>query len=111
MVVDIHPLRYIDVVDGEPLFRMLATIRACATEQFEASGEAETGRHRHALTMMEIARRARCGPGGEQAAESLALLEGEHDNRQAALIYLAQADEMDRDDNGVDMRTGSLSSR
>jgi non-specific serine/threonine protein kinase len=108
MLVENHLLRHTDDVDGEPRFRLLATIREYATEQLEASGEAETVRRRHALTMLEVARRAGRGLGGEQEATSLALLEREYDNLRAALTYLAHADEVEHDDIEAGLRTSRV---
>jgi non-specific serine/threonine protein kinase len=107
-LVENHLLRQVEDVDGEPRFRMLATIREYAAERLDASGEAETVRRRHALTMLELARRAGRGLVGEREAESMALLEREYDNLRAALTYLAQAGEIERDDIEAGLRTSRV---
>jgi predicted ATPase/DNA-binding CsgD family transcriptional regulator len=83
-----HLLRRDITVDGEPRFRMLATIREFAAEQLDASGETEAARHHHALTMMAIAQETERELGGPREAELIELLEREYDNLRAALDYL-----------------------
>jgi predicted ATPase/DNA-binding SARP family transcriptional activator len=81
---------------GEPRFRMLETVREYALERFEASGDAERVRERHAAyfaDLAEIAGAALWGPvQGPQRVPWLDRLEAEHDNLRVALSWSEQHD-------------------
>ena len=78
-------MRQGEAIDGEPRFRMLETIREYAAERFEASGDAETWRRRHAEYYLALAEQAAPELLGPQQGSWLARLEREHDNLRAAL--------------------------
>jgi predicted ATPase/class 3 adenylate cyclase len=77
-------------------FGMLETIREFATEQLEASGEADKLRRRHAAWFRALAERSpplpEFGPGDQQWLDRLA---GEHDNLRAALAWTEQHRELE----------------
>jgi non-specific serine/threonine protein kinase len=95
VLVENHLLRRETTADGEPRFRMLTTIREYAAERLQASGEAESVRHRHALAMMQLAQQAERELGGPRETELLDVLEREYDNLRAALGYLTRSDAVD----------------
>ncbi|HEX9373216.1 MAG TPA: tetratricopeptide repeat protein, partial [Roseiflexaceae bacterium] len=73
--------------DGEPRFTMLETIREYALERLAASGEAQSIRRQHAQHYLALAEAGAPGLWGVQHQESGALLEPEHDNLRAALVW------------------------
>jgi predicted ATPase/DNA-binding SARP family transcriptional activator len=81
----------------EPRFAMLETIREYAGELLEASGEAETLRRRHCEHILARAEEgAAAWLAGTAAHESLyPVLDEEHDNLRAALVWAATAGEIE----------------
>jgi hypothetical protein len=76
----------------EPRLRMLETIRAFATEQLQASGEAGPVRGRHAAYSSDHALQAGRQLWGPAQAEWLDRLHHEHDNSRSALAWLIAED-------------------
>ena len=58
LLVDKSLLRQVEGPEGEPRFGMLETIREYAAERFEAKGDAETLRRRHADYYLALAEQA-----------------------------------------------------
>jgi predicted ATPase/class 3 adenylate cyclase len=85
-------LRADDGDEGEPRFRMLATVQELSLELLESSGEAEATRRRHAEQFAEFAERAEPELHGPRQVEWYARLETEHDNLRAALTWCETAD-------------------
>jgi len=77
---------------GQVRYWMLETIRQYAWERLLASGELERIRQRHLVYYMELARRAEAKLTGEDQVEWLKLLEVEHDNLRAALVWAQESD-------------------
>ncbi|HET8631856.1 MAG TPA: AAA family ATPase, partial [Thermomicrobiales bacterium] len=77
-------LRLEAVVDGEPRFGMLETIRAYALERLEESGEAETIRRAHADYYLALAEGAAPPPGGPGGEARPAWAEDDYDNLLSA---------------------------
>lgn len=77
----------------EPRFTMLETIRAYAAERFEASGDTETWRQRHAEYSLALAEQAAPELTGPEQGRWLERLEREHDNLRAALGWAIERDE------------------
>jgi len=84
-LVDKSLLRQAEGPDGEPRFGMLETIREYAAERFEARGDAETWRQRHAEYYLALAEQAAPELVGPRQSSWLERLEREHDNLRAAL--------------------------
>jgi predicted ATPase/class 3 adenylate cyclase len=79
--------------DDEPRFGMLATIRAFAREQLDASDDGEAVRRRHAEVYVGLAEEAApdlLGPDGSTWNDRL---ESEHDDLRAALDWIVAHDE------------------
>ncbi len=74
----------------EPRFWMLETIREYALERLQESGEADIVRHRHAAYFRDLAERAEPELQGPDQGAWLTLLEREHDNLRAAMLYAAE---------------------
>jgi non-specific serine/threonine protein kinase len=72
---------------GQVRYWMLETIRRYAWERLLASGELERFRQRHFTYYMELAGWAEVKLTGEDQVEWLRLLEVEHDNLRAALVW------------------------
>jgi len=89
-LVDKNLVRHID-----ERFWMLETIREYATAQFEASGEAEELRRRHADHFLALAKEAEPHLR-KQSKEWLDRIEREHDNIRAALDGFETAGENER---------------
>ena len=92
-LVEASLLRSETGLDGTVRYRMLETIREFAEERLVASGEAEVVRQRHAAYFVAFAERyelAELLPEGDQV---LALLEAEHANLRATLVWLEDSDE------------------
>ena len=92
-LVDKSLLRQVEGPEGEPRFTMLETIREYAAERFEASGEAETWRQRHAEYYLALAEQAAPELTGRRQASWLERLEREHDNLRAALSWAFERDQ------------------
>jgi DNA-binding CsgD family transcriptional regulator len=73
--------------EGEPHYSMLETIREYALEQFEASGEADILRDRHAAYFMKLAEVYEPLLTGATQKDCMEKLEREHDNFRAALKW------------------------
>jgi predicted ATPase len=71
-----------------PRLVMLETLREYGLEQLEASGEAETLRHRHAAHYLALAEAAEPELNGPHGREWGVRLEREHDNLRAALRWV-----------------------
>lgn len=79
--------------DNDPFFRMLEPIREFGLEVFDARGDADTVRDRHATHQLVVAEAAAAGLRGPDAARWLAHLDRDHDNLRAALSwFLRQGD-------------------
>ncbi len=85
-------LRQEDRADGEPRFRMLATIREFGLERLEERGEADRIRRRHAEYYLARARESVPNLAGLDQATGLTHLEDEHDNFRAALGWTLAAE-------------------
>ncbi len=93
LLVDKSLLRQAEGPEGEPRFGMLETIREYAAERFEASGDAETLRRRHAEYYLALAEQAAPELLGPQQGTWLERLEREHDNLRAALGWALERGE------------------
>jgi predicted ATPase/class 3 adenylate cyclase len=76
---------------GEPRFAMLHVIREFATEQLEASGEAETLQREHADYFLDLATQFH-GTIDNSLPEWMTLLDREHDNLRASLVWAIDHD-------------------
>jgi predicted ATPase/DNA-binding CsgD family transcriptional regulator/transcriptional regulator with XRE-family HTH domain len=79
--------------DGESRFTMLETIAEFARERLDASGEAWTLFERHAQYFLELAEHAGASIIGVDQARWMALLEQEHANLRAVLLWAHEAAE------------------
>jgi predicted ATPase/transcriptional regulator with XRE-family HTH domain len=86
-LVDQNLLRRQEGPDGEPRFRMLATIREFAAEQLEALGEALPAHDRHRAWFHALAAEANLYLRGPDQVPWFERLELEHDNFRAALDW------------------------
>jgi predicted ATPase/Tfp pilus assembly protein PilF len=68
-------------------FTMLETVRECAREMLEASGEAKALGHRHATWLVQLAEEADPELRGPKAAQFTHRLEQEHANIRSALTW------------------------
>jgi predicted ATPase/serine/threonine protein kinase len=73
--------------DGEPRFRMLVVVREFALEEFEAGGESNEIKRRHAEFFAALSEEAYPQLVGAKAGEWLERLEEEHDNLRLALEW------------------------
>jgi len=76
--------------DGEPRFRMLATVREFAHEQLIAAGEAVDVNRRLVVRMLTLAQEAEPGLRSGGREPWLARLDAEQDNIRAALAWCAE---------------------
>jgi len=98
-LVDHSLLRRVDRADAAPRFVMLETIREYARARLEAGDEGEAARLRHAeffVSVAEAAEQVFLGGDGDTAT-TLRLLEAEHDNFRAALTYLHERGDTERE--------------
>ena len=95
-LVDHSLLRRIDV-ETEGRFGMVETIQEYAAEQLEARGEGEDLRRAHARYYLELAETAKPRLIGPGQATWLARLEGEIDNLRAALGWLLDRGEIEKE--------------
>jgi predicted ATPase/transcriptional regulator with XRE-family HTH domain len=86
-LVEQNLLRHDEVVDGEPRFVMLETLRAYALEQLAASGEQVGVQRRHAEYMLAVAEHAEPALKGSEQTVWLDRLERELENIRAALEW------------------------
>jgi predicted ATPase/transcriptional regulator with XRE-family HTH domain len=86
-LVDQNLLRQREGPDGEPRFRMLATIREFAAEQLEVLGEAPLAHDRHRAWFYALAVEANRYLRGPDQVPWFERLELEHDNLRAALDW------------------------
>ena len=86
-------VRYEGDVGGEPRYGMLQTIREFALERLAAGGNAEAVRDRHADWQLDLAERAFPHLKGPRATEWGAVLEREHANLRAALVWLLERED------------------
>ncbi|MDP9358412.1 MAG: helix-turn-helix domain-containing protein [Chloroflexota bacterium] len=77
--------------NGMARYRMLETTREYATEQLEASGEAETTRRAHATYFLALAEQHPPEPFLTHDVPTLLRLEAEHANLRAVLTWLVTA--------------------
>lgn len=84
-LIDKSLLHQGEVVDGEPRFAMLETIREYALERLAASGEAEEIEDAHTAYYLALAEEAEPELNGPEQRAWLEGLEAEHPNLQAAL--------------------------
>ena len=89
-LLDKSLLRQEEGPDGEPRFVMLETIHEYASEQLEASGDAETLRRRHADYFLALVEEAEPQLTGPEQGAWLDELEEEHDNLRAVLRWSLQ---------------------
>ena len=73
-----------------PRFGMLETIREYASEQLEASGEAEQTRDRHLSYFLHVAELAKGLSNTSQAPEAYAMMEEEYENVRTALRWASE---------------------
>jgi tetratricopeptide (TPR) repeat protein len=76
-----------ELVDGQPRYLMLETVREYGAARLETSGEAEAARRRHAEYSLHLAEVAEPRLSGPEQADWLNRLEAEHDNLRAALAW------------------------
>jgi predicted ATPase/class 3 adenylate cyclase len=76
--------------DGEPLFRLLMTIREFAAEQLDAAGETEEIQRRHTRHYLALAEEAATKLSGEDQRRWIDRLEREHDDIRAVLDRAVQ---------------------
>jgi non-specific serine/threonine protein kinase len=76
--------------DDEPRFMMLELLREFGLEQLEASGEAETIRHRHASFFLAL---AEASLKSAEQVKWMDRMEHEHDNLRAALDWSTTAED------------------
>src|SRR5579859_496612 len=90
-LVDKSLVRQGEQPDGEPSFRMLATLREFGLERLIEAGETTAARLRHASYYLELAEASALELAGAQQARWLTLLEHEHDNFRSALRWTLTA--------------------
>lgn len=76
-----------EVDSPNPVFYMLATVRAFAMEELDSSDDEKLVRARHADYYLQLAERAAPELGGHSQRQWLDRLTAEHDNLQAALTW------------------------
>ena len=86
-------LRQEEMVEEEPRFLMLETIREYALERLELSGEAEEIRRLHAEYFLALAERGESKLREPEEATWLERLDTEHDNMRAALSWALESEE------------------
>ena len=95
-------LRPLGVVDDEPRFGMLETIREYARERASTTDDHTTVRRRHAQWCLTLAERAETALRGPDQLRWLGRLDAEHDNLLTALAWAA-----DGGDPAFGLRTGA----
>jgi predicted ATPase/class 3 adenylate cyclase len=92
-LLDKSLLRQEEMVEGEPRFVMLETIREYARESLEARGNAEEIRRLHAEYFLALAEQGASELQGPEEVTWLERLEIDHDNMRAALSWTLQSEE------------------
>jgi tetratricopeptide (TPR) repeat protein len=92
-LLDKSLLRQEEMVEEEPRFVMLETIREYARERLELSGEAEETRRLHAEYFLALAEQGASEQQGPEEAAWLERLDLEHDNMRAALSWMLESEE------------------
>ena len=92
-LLDKSLLRQEEMVEEEPRFVMLETIREYAQERLELSGEAEKIRRLHAEYFLALAEQGASEQLGPEETTWLERLDLEHDNMRAALSWTLEAEE------------------
>ncbi len=92
-LLDKSLLRQEEMVEEEPRFVMLETIREYARERLELSGEAEEIRRLHAEYFLALAEQGASEQQGPEEAAWLERLDLEHDNMRAALSWMLESEE------------------
>jgi predicted ATPase/class 3 adenylate cyclase len=85
-------LREVEDTNGEPRFLMLEVLREFGLEQFEASSEQATIRHRHANFFLALAEQAEESLESAEQVQWMNSMEQEHDNLRAALEWSITAE-------------------
>ena len=75
---------------GKPRFAMLETVREFGQERFDAMGEAETTRDRHARHFLRFAEALKPELTGSRQSASVARLEADEANLRAALTWFRE---------------------
>jgi tetratricopeptide (TPR) repeat protein len=89
-LIDKSLLRQAIDANGEPRFRLLATVREYAAERLDASGETESLRRQHAEHFLAIAEQANPELRSASQMQSAAWLERDHDNLRSALRWFVE---------------------
>jgi predicted ATPase/class 3 adenylate cyclase len=92
-LLDKSLLRQEEMVEEEPRFVMLETIREYARERLELSGEAEKIWRLHAEYFLALAEQGASEQLGPEETTWLERLDLEHDNMRAALSWMLEAEE------------------
>jgi predicted ATPase/class 3 adenylate cyclase len=92
-LLDKSLLRQEEMVEEEPRFVMLETIREYARERLELSGEAEEIRRMHAEYFLALAEQGASEQQGPEETAWLERLDLEHDNMRAALSWMLESEE------------------
>ncbi|MCD6054369.1 MAG: adenylate/guanylate cyclase protein [Rubrobacteraceae bacterium] len=92
-LLDKSLLRQEEMVEEEPRFVMLETIREYARERLELSGEAEEIRRMHAEYFLALAEQGASEQQGLEETAWLERLDLEHDNMRAALSWMLESEE------------------
>jgi len=92
-LLDKSLLRQEEMVEEEPRFVMLETIREYARERLELSGEAEEIRRLHAEYFLALAEQGTSEQQGPEETAWLERLDLEHDNMRAALSWMLDSEE------------------
>jgi predicted ATPase/class 3 adenylate cyclase len=92
-LLDKSLLRQEEMVEEQPRFVMLETIREYARERLELSGEAEEIRRLHAEYFLALAEQGASEQQGSEETAWLERLDLEHDNMRAALSWMLESEE------------------
>ena len=78
--------------DGESRFRLLEVVREYGLERLADGGELEEMRRSHAAFFLNLATTAQPALSGAEQTKWLSILETEHDNLRAALVWSLETD-------------------
>jgi predicted ATPase/class 3 adenylate cyclase len=92
-LLDKSLLRQVEMVEEEPRFMMLETIREYARERLDLSGEAEEIRRLHAEYFLALAEQGASEQQGPEETAWLERLDLEHGNMRAALSWMLDSEE------------------